>query len=234
MFQKHSIAVAGAAISLFAVPAFAQSTSPRPGGSAAPATQAAPASRDDWQKAPEIFAALKAGPGSRIADLGAGQGWLTLRLSRQVGPAGRVFAADISEGALKNLVARVAADSTLRNVELVLSEENDPRLPYGTLDGVVIVNAYHEMTERVAVLEGIKRSLRPGGLLVIVDNTPDDSLTTRTRQVAQHKLAIDLAVDDLQAHGFEVVSQAPQFTEYWMTDHAMRQWMLVARKREGK
>lgn len=187
-------------------------------------------SRDDWQRAPEIFAAVGARPGSRIADLGAGHGWLTTRLAKQVGPTGTVFAADVNENVLRQLATRIAGDSTLRNVELILAEDDDPRLPFESLDGVVIVNAYHEMTKRVPVLNGILRALRPGGLLVIVDNIPDDSLTTRTRQVARHKLALDLARDDLEAHGFEIVSQVPKFTEYYMTDHWMRQWLLVARR----
>src|SRR5688572_12996621 len=87
-----------------------------------------PERREDWQRVPDIFAALGGAPGSRIADLGAGEGWLTTRLARLVGPTGRVFAADISESSLKQLTDTLAKDS-LRNVELILSEEDDPRLP---------------------------------------------------------------------------------------------------------
>lgn len=222
------ILVIGAALTFSTSQLLAQTQAPTP---VAPSDASVePIRRDDWQRAPDIFAALRAGPGSRIADLGAGEGWLTTRLARQVGLTGRVFAADISEGSLRRLAERAAGDTLLRNVELILSEEDDPRLPYGTLDGVVIVNAYHEFTQRVAVLDGVKRALKPRGLLVIVDNTPDDSLTTRARQVAHHKLALDLARDDLEASGFEIVSQDPKFTEYWMTNHWMRQWLLVARR----
>lgn len=189
-----------------------------------------PVSRDTWQRVPDIFAALGAKQGSRIADLGAGQGWLTVRLARQVGPDGRVFASDISDRALASLAARL--DSTgLRNVELMLATDDDPRLPFGTLDGVVIVNAYHEMTQRVSVLEGVKRALKPDGVLVIVDNVPADSLRTRKEQTSRHTLALDFARDDLEAQGFEIVSSDPAFVTREDDQHTHREWIIVARRR---
>ncbi len=189
--------------------------------------------RDDWQRAPDIFAALGVTTGSRVADLGAGQGWLTTRLAKAVGPTGRVFASDIDQNALRSLAETLVKDS-LRNVELVLAEDDDPRLPFESLDGVVIVNAYHEMTKRVSVLDGIKRALRPGGKLVIVENTPHDTaFVTRKQQTSHHVLAIDFVRDDLEAQGFEILLVNPKFIERKDSDHTHRQWMLVARV-EGK
>jgi SAM-dependent methyltransferase len=209
----------------------AQTGTPIPG--APPASPQAPRraaeTRDDWQRVADIFDALGARSGSRIADLGAGEGYLTTRLSRRVGSEGRVFAVDISETALTQLGEVIAGDS-LRNVELILGEADDPRLPYGTLDGVVIVNAYHEMPQRGPILEGIKRALRPGGVVVIVDNTPADSVSLRHRQTATHTLGIDFGVDDLQAAGFEIVSRTPEFVVQQHEGHSHRQWMVVARR----
>ena len=205
-------------------PAAASSQARTPAG--APRT---PEVRDDWQRVPDILAALGATRGSRIADLGAGEGWLTTRIARHVGPEGRVFAVDISEPSLNNLAAKLATDS-LRNVELILGEADDPRLPYGTLDGVVILNAYHEMPQRIALLDAIKRSLRPGGVLVIVDNVPADTVTVRLRQMANHSLGIDFADDDLQASGFEVVRRVPDFIVQSHGEHGHDQWLLVARR----
>jgi ubiquinone/menaquinone biosynthesis C-methylase UbiE len=196
----------------------------------APSQARVPERRDDWQRAPDIFAALGATAGSRIADVGAGEGWLTTRLAARVGPTGRVFAVDINEPVLRSLAERVQRDS-LRNVELILSEEDDPRLPYASLDGVVILNAYHEMTQRVVMLEGIKRSLRPGGTLVIVDNTPGDTVRARREQINQHALALEFARDDLEAQGFEIVSVVPDFIRDVRPEHARRQWLIAARLR---
>jgi SAM-dependent methyltransferase len=209
-------------------PLYAQVRSASPQGAAA-ATSAAPR-REDWQRPQDILAALGATTGSRIADLGAGEGWLTLRIAKQVGPTGRVFASDISDDALSRLGETVRRDS-LGNVELVLAEDDDPRLPFGTLDGVVILNAYHEMNERVAVLDGVKRALRPGGVFVIVDNVPADSTArTRKEQTSRHSLALEFARDDLEAHGFEIVSQDPAFVDQKNGAMQHRQWMLIARR----
>ena len=193
-------------------------------------TQPAPSGREKWQRVPDIFAALGAKEGSRIADLGAGEGWLTLRLARQVGPRGRVFAVDISADALGKIAKKLEGD-TLRNVELMLAEEDDPRLPFGTLDGVVILNAYHEMTKRVPVLEGVKRSLRPGGVVVIVDNTPAGSRQSRQDQMAYHTLALDFARADLEAQGFEIVASDSRFIDAGKGEDQRRQWLLVGRRR---
>ena len=146
-----------------------------------------------------------------------------------MGPTGRVFAVDVSADALGRLSEAVEKD-TLRNVELVLAEDDDPRLPFGTLDGVVILNAYHEMTKRVPVLDGVKRSLKPGGLVVIVDNSPPDSVQTRKAQADRHTLGLDFVRDDLEAQGFEIVSTDPKFVDRKLTEHMQLQWLLVARK----
>lgn len=207
----------------------AQNPASAPRGAAAGSGESTSVRRESWQRVPDIFAAVGARAGSRIADLGAGEGWLTVQLARRVGPSGRVFAVEISEAALGLLAGQLARD-TLRNVELVLAEEDDPRLPFGTLDGVVILNAYHEMTKRVPVLEGVKRALRPGGLLVIVDNIPRDSSRSRKEQIAAHVLALDFARDDLEAQGFEIVSSDPRFIDQKVGDHRQRQWLLVARR----
>lgn len=220
-----------AALPLLAAPleAQTQTRTAAPQGAAAQASST-PVRRDDWQRVPDILAALGAATGSRIADLGAGEGWLTVRLARHVGPSGRVFASDVSEPALRRLSETLARDS-LRNVELVLAEDDDPRLPYGTLDGVVIVNAYHEMARRVPVLDGVKRSLRPGGVLVIVDNIPaDTNHRTRREQTSRHALALDFARDDLEAQGFEIVSADSAFVAQQNGSMRLRQWMLVARR----
>jgi predicted methyltransferase len=209
-----------------------QSAAPLNGqqASAAPPTASAThVTRDDWQRVPDILAALGAREGSRVADVGAGEGWLTTRLAKQVGESGRVFAVDIMEVALRSLQRTIESDG-LRNVEVILGEEDDPRLPYASLDGIVILNAYHEMPQRGAMLTAFHRALKPGGTLVIVDNAPNDTIAPRQRQTANHQLWLPLAEDDLVGFGFEIVRRDPAFITRQMSAMIHQQWLLVARK----
>src|SRR5260370_41078676 len=95
-------------------------------------------SRAQWQHVDEIFKAAGIGGGSMVADVGAGDGFLTLRLALIVGETGHVFAVDIADAKLQSLKQR-AAEGHLGNVEIVKGEEGDPRLPAGQLDAVIIL-----------------------------------------------------------------------------------------------
>jgi len=184
--------------------------------------QARRSTRDTWQRVEDVVSALQVEPGDRIADVGAGSGYFTFHLSPRVGPGGRVIAEDIDSSALGRLRA-TARRRGLRNIETVLGETDDPKLAEQSLDGVLIVNAYHEMTEYQAMLAAVRRALRPGARLVILD-MPRDSTLSRSRQMDQHGLAIGIALQDLAAAGFRVIAQDPDFVR----SGRYRQWMVVA------
>lgn len=185
--------------------------------------QVATTQRDAWQKVDEIFAALQVEEGDWIADVGAGSGFFSFRLSPRVGPSGKVIAQDIDAGVLAELRDEARREG-IDNIETVVGATDDPRLPEGSLDGVLIVNAYHEMREYDAMLGGIRRALRPGGRLVIVDMPPADESASRRSQVQQHDIAIGIVVQDLVASGFEVTRQVPDFIDAGRR----RNWLLVA------
>lgn len=124
--------------------------------------------RDAWQMPGEIMDALGIGDGSVVADLGAGGGWFTVRLARRVGPNGLVYAEDVQRQMVDAIDRRVAREG-LRNVITVLGEDDDPRLPPDALDAVLMVDAYHEVQNRVPLLANVRASLKPNGRLGIVD-----------------------------------------------------------------
>ena len=167
--------------------------------------------RDEWQRVPEVIAALGIGVGSRVADVGAG---------------GRIFAVEIGEGALSRL-ERLAEGDSLANIEVVRGEVADPRLPERSLDAVLVVDAYHEMTEHEAMLAGMYRALRPGGRLLILDLVPQDGSALRDRQTDRHRIGIDMVETEVRAAGYEVLERDPEFTR---TGRGRGQWMLVARR----
>jgi len=185
--------------------------------------------RDEWQKVDEIFAAMGVSPGDHVADVGAGGGFLSVRLSEAVGEQGRVYAEDITERLVRELAEQMESLG-ITNVEPVLGGTDDPNLPEGELDAVVIVNAYHEMSEHESMLAGIRRSLRSGGRLVIVDNPPRDSTSSRGTQMRAHDIHIGVVEQDLIEAGFEIRDRRPEFIDTGTGRGTHRQWMLVAAK----
>ena len=182
--------------------------------------------RDGWQRVPDVMTALSVDAGSRVADVGAGSGYFTAHLSREVGPSGRVFAVDISERALDQL-DRLVENEKLENVDVIRGEIDDPGLPERSLDAVLVVDAYHEMTEYEAILAAVYGALKPGGRLVILDLVPPDSSAARDRQTANHRLGMSVVEREIRAAGFEVVERDPRFTR---SGRGSGQWMLVARR----
>lgn len=123
--------------------------------------------RDEWQEPERIMDALHIADGSRVADLGAGGGWFTIRLARRVGPNGRVFAEDVQREMIESINLRIA-NLRLTNVETILGTLDDPRLP-GHLDAVLVVDTYPQFEDPAAMLRHVARALAPQGRLGIVD-----------------------------------------------------------------
>ncbi len=172
----------------------------------------------------ELVSRLEIVHGSTVVDLGTGTGTLLEELSRAVGPGGRVVAEDIHADFLERARGR-AKTAGLANVEFVLGTESDPRLPAGAADLVVVLDAYHHFDYPEQMLAAIKRSLRPGGRLAIVEYhkkrgamevDPDFAL-------AHIRAGADEVVREVEAAGYKLV---------WRREHAPgRQYVAMFRKR---
>lgn len=127
--------------------------------------------RDQWQRPSEVLRALDLRPGNTVADLGSGAGYFALKLSSAVGKQGRVLAVDLRKLSLFFLWTRALLRGQ-HNVYVVVGEEDNPRLPTGTVDAVLICNTYHEFNDPKLMLSHTFRALRPGGHLVVVDRAP--------------------------------------------------------------
>jgi ubiquinone/menaquinone biosynthesis C-methylase UbiE len=173
---------------------------------------AAEPSRERWQHADEIFKAAEIGAGSMVADVGAGDGFLTLRLAPVVGETGHVFAVDIADAKLQRLKQR-ASDAHFDNVEIVMGSEDDPRLPTGKLDAVFILNAYHEMTRFQEILRHIRESLKPGGRLLIAEPGPLPAEQTRAEQIAHHHIGAKFVAGEMAQAGFTILEQRERFAQ---------------------
>jgi ubiquinone/menaquinone biosynthesis C-methylase UbiE len=125
-------------------------------------------SRDAYQKPQEVLAALALREGEVVADIGAGSGYFTVRLARAVGEKGRVYAVDISPDMIRHLNRRVR-DEGLRNVVTVLSDPDDPLLAEASVDRFVVVDTWHHIEDQAKYLALMRRMLRPGGQVVMID-----------------------------------------------------------------
>jgi predicted methyltransferase len=139
----------------------------------------APPDRDDWQQPDRIMDAVGIAESDRVADVAAGGGWFTIRLSRRVGPNGHVYAEDIQPPMIAS-IDRSRALYGLQNVTTILGEADDPKLP-PNLHAVLIVNLYSQLGNPEAVahcalcslLKKVAASLAPNGRLGIVDFKKD-------------------------------------------------------------
>lgn len=124
--------------------------------------------RDKADEAGQIVRGLDIRAGMTVADIGAGSGYHTLRLSPVVGDRGRIYAQDVMARYQADLKAEVARRK-LSNVELVLGTPDDPGLPKTSVDRAILVHMYHEISQPYALMWNLAGALKPGALVGIVD-----------------------------------------------------------------
>ena len=158
--------------------------------------------RDLWQMPGPIMDALGIAEGATVADIGAGGGWFTIRLARRVSPNGIVYAEDIQRQMLEATGRRVAREGLEAIVRTVLGTPDDPRLPAGALDAVLLVDTYHELENPVALLRNIARSLKPNGRVGVVGFKKDG---LGPGPALEERADPDVVVRDAEAAGLKLV-----------------------------
>lgn len=124
--------------------------------------------RESASEAQRVMDSAGTRPGMTVADIGAGEGYYTVRLARRVGPQGRIVAEDIMPKTTAKLTERVERDA-LRNVSVVLGTPEDPKLAPNTFDQIYLIHMYHEISAPYEFLWRLRPALKPGGRVVIVD-----------------------------------------------------------------
>jgi len=153
----------------------------------------------EQEEAPDAaLDALHIRKGSTAADIGAGAGYFTWRLAERVGPDGTVYAEDIQPGMLDLLKKNIAAHG-LHNVKPVLGKFDDPRLPTGQIDLVLLVDVYHEFSEPQKMLRRIRESLRPDGRLVLLEYRQEDPQVPIR---PEHKMSVQQVKAEIEPEGY--------------------------------
>ena len=165
--------------------------------------------RDAWQKPAELVAALQVPEGATVVDLGAGTGYLTGHLSRAVGPQGSVLAVEV-EPNLVEFIRQRAEREQLANVSPLLGSFDNPRLPRGAADLIVVLDTYHHFDHRRRYLPYLAAALRPGGRIAVIDWKPGK---LPQGPEPDHKLPPEQVVKEMTAAGFELVAQ-PELLPY--------------------
>jgi predicted methyltransferase len=182
------------------------------------------AERDKWQHPEQVMDALGLHAGSRVADVGAGPGYFTVHLAERVGATGKVYAVDVDRAATRKLRERMS-DLGLKQVQVVDGEEDDPHLPPGELDAILVVNAYHEFRQHDAMLRAFMRALKPGGRLGIIEKA-DKPGRERSSYESAHRLPENFVREDLARNGFAGVREQPGF-DPTDADHAGEHWYFL-------
>src|SRR3954449_2084511 len=151
------------------------------------------------EEAPDVaLNVLKIPKGAAVADIGAGSGYITVRLAARVGPGGRVFANDVQPQML-NMLARRLDNSKITNVTLIEGTLDDPKLPPAAADLALMVDVYHELSQPQAVLRHLRESLKPGGRLVLLEYRKEDPTVPIK---PEHKMSVAEAKMEVEAEGF--------------------------------
>ncbi len=159
--------------------------------------------RQEEERPDESLKQLGLEEGMTTCDMGCGNGFWTLMMARVVGPSGRVLAVDIQPEMLKKLELR-ALESKLENVEPILGEVDDPKLPVGEIDLVMMVDVYHEFSHPESMLWSIRRSLKPDGVVALLEYREEDP---RVPIKPRHKMSKPQIMKEYHANGFKLVRE---------------------------
>ena len=166
-------------------------------------TYSTEAARDEHGEAERVLSRLSVKPGMRVADVGAGTGYFSRYLSTAVGAAGTVLSVDTEPALVGHLRERAEKEKT-DNVVPILASADNPRLPRGAVDLVLLVDTFHHLDQRVAYFGRLRRTLAPGGRVAVVDWQKRE---TPVGPELEHRLAREQVVDEMRAAGYALVDE---------------------------
>jgi SAM-dependent methyltransferase len=159
--------------------------------------------REAEERTSQVLEQLQLKPGMVVCDMGCGNGYFTLPMAEQVGPTGKVVAVDIQPEMLQ-LLSRRLVEAGLDNVDVILGSVVDPKLPEGEIDLLLMVDVYHEFSHPEQMLAAIRRSLKPDGVVALVEYRAEDP---RIPIYPEHKMSKKQILKEYRANGFRLVRQ---------------------------
>lgn len=163
--------------------------------------------REEEEQPEQMLDALELKPGDVVADVGAGVGYTSVRIARRVGPNGKVYATDIQPQMIRMLKANIRTMKLEKLVTPVQCTATETGLPDAAIDLVIMVDVYHECSEPVKTLEGIKKALKPGGRLVLIEFRAEDPDVPIK---PEHKMTLAQVRKEVEAQGFRFLKNDPR------------------------
>ena len=154
--------------------------------------------REDEENPDLAIRLLRIRKGATVADIGAGSGYISIRMAKTVGPMGKVYASDIQQGMLELLQQNVRK-AKLDNVIPVLGAIDDPKLPADSLDLAIMVDVYHEFSEPQKMLQRIREALKADGRLVLLEYRAEDA---NVPILPDHKMTKAQVKQEVEHEGF--------------------------------
>jgi len=158
--------------------------------------------RDAWQKPHEVVMALGLKEGEAVADIGAGTGYFSFRFAHHVGATGRVYAVDISPDMVLHMNRQIR-DLGLDNVRTILAPPDDPLLADRSVDRFFFCESWHHIADHEKYLSEMKRMLRPGGQVIVIDYRKDAS----AGPPAAMRVARADVVHEFETHGYRLAAE---------------------------
>jgi len=177
--------------------------------------------REQWQKPEQVVQALGVREGMVIADIGAGSGYFSRRFARAVGPSGKVYAVDVDREILAYL-QQEARRQGLENLQIIVSREDDPLLPEGSVDLAFFCDTTHHIANRVDYYKTLSRALKEGARMAIIDYPPEAHAQGFCPHRPEELVPRWQVIQEAEQAGFQLIEE---FT------FLPRQYFLVFRKR---
>jgi ubiquinone/menaquinone biosynthesis C-methylase UbiE len=159
--------------------------------------------RDVYQKPHEVLTALAIKPGEVIADVGAGSGYFTFRLAHHVGNKGKIYAVDVSPDMILHINRRIR-ELKVMNVSSILADPDDPLLAEASVNRFFFSNSWHHIENQTRYLSLIKKILKPGGEVIMIDFHKKELPVGPPMQM---KIARDDLVKQMEKNGFEITKE---------------------------
>ncbi len=183
--------------------------------------------RDRWMNVEQLFGWAEVDAGNTVADIGCHEGYLSMHLANRVGKNGKVYSVDVREDRLETLTEN-AKKRKLQNIVPTLGDYDDPNLPPNAMDVVFVVDTYHEIDEYITVLSHIRKSLKPGGRILVLEKLKDHAKNkSRMDQANAHTLSSKYVKKELKDAGFSVTGEFKDIGN-WENESSKKIWVLVA------